>query len=148
MNSFQAKAQVGINKSVVDVFSAIVNYEQMTNYFISSASANMTEGATITWTWSDVNAEGTVYVETIIPNSKIVFYWPATSPNRKVELSFQELENGATKVSAVESGDWGLNIASIEAACQQTGGWMHMLLCLKAYLEHGINLRKGSVIMG
>jgi hypothetical protein len=24
------------------------------------------------------------------------------------------------------------------------GGWMHMLVCLKGYLEYGINLRAGG----
>ena len=39
-----------------------------------------------------------------------------------------------------ESG-WRETPAGLKASYDNCGGWMHMALCLKAYLEHGINLR-------
>jgi uncharacterized protein YndB with AHSA1/START domain len=144
--SFQAKASIRIGKPVAEVFDAIVNPEKMCNYFISSASGPMVEGATLSWAWGDVGAEGTVLVEKIEQNSRIVFKWPATGNNSTVEINVEALEDGGTKISAVESGNWQFDLASVEAACGQTGGWMHMFLCMKAYLEYGINLRKGAVL--
>ena len=32
----------------------------------------------------------------------------------------------------------------IARCIEQTQGWMHFLCCMKAYLEHGINLRKSG----
>jgi hypothetical protein len=34
--------------------------------------------------------------------------------------------------------------AGIKWLMSNTGGWANFLACLKAYLEHGINLRKGA----
>ena len=37
-----------------------------------------------------------------------------------------------------------LNEAGIKQLMGQTEGWANFLACLKAYLEYGINLRKGA----
>ena len=143
--SFSAKAHVRINKSVEVVFNAVVEPEKLCHYFTSYASAPMTEGSTLTWGWADAGAESTVYVEKVDLNSRIIFQWPATGTNRTVELQFESLSDGGTRVSAEETGNWGFDLISVEQACGQTGGWMHFFLCLKAYLEYGIHLREGAV---
>ena len=143
--SFTAKAHIRVGKPVEEVFDAVVNPEKMCKYFTTTASAPMTEGAVVTWSWADAGAEGTVKVCEVELNSRVVFQWPATGPNRTVEITFQSLPDGGTRIAAVESGDWSFDLKSVEEACGQTGGWMHMFLCLKAYLEHGINLREGAV---
>ena len=143
--SFHAKAQVRINKPISEVFDAVVNPNKISKYFVSAASAAMIEGTIVTWSWADIGASGTVYVEKVEQDSRIVFQWCASAPNSYVELTFESLADGATKVSAKETGDWTFDVASVDAACEQTGGWMHMFLCMKAHLEFGINLREGSV---
>ena len=45
----------------------------------------------------------------------------------------------------VTEGRWPTDEAGIERLSGQVFGWAHFLLCLKAYLEHGINLRTGSI---
>ena len=40
-----------------------------------------------------------------------------------------------------ESG-WPPDDQGIQRCLEQMQGWVHMLCCLKAYLEHGINLRE------
>jgi len=62
-----------------------------------------------------------------------------------VTITLQPLPRGATVVHVKESG-WPADAEGIANCVQQTQGWMHMLCCLKAYLEHGINLRKGGVV--
>lgn len=144
--SFQAKAHVRIGKPVEEVFDAFANPDKMSSYFTSAVSGPAVEGTTVTWTWGDVGASGTVFYEKVEHNARIIFQWPATAPNRTVEITFEALGDGGTKISAVESGDWKLDVESVEAACGQTGGWMHMFLCMKAYLEYGINLRQGAIV--
>jgi hypothetical protein len=34
----------------------------------------------------------------------------------------------------------------IKASYGNAGGWMHMMCCMKGYLEHGINLRAGGAL--
>jgi uncharacterized protein YndB with AHSA1/START domain len=144
--SFQAKAHIRIGKPVEEVFDAFINPEKMCNYFTSTTSGPVVEGATLTWVWADAGAEKTVFVEKVEHNARVVFQWPATGPSSTVEIKMEALEDGGTKISAVESGNWQLDLASVEAACGQTGGWMHVFLCMKAFLEYGINLRKGAVL--
>ena len=42
-----------------------------------------------------------------------------------------------------ESG-WRTTEKGIESSYGNAGGWMHMMACMKAYLEYGINLRAGG----
>jgi uncharacterized protein YndB with AHSA1/START domain len=144
--SFTADASIRIGKPVNEVFDAFANPQKLSSYFTSAASGPAEEGQTVTWTWGDVGASGTVYFEKVENNVRVVFQWPATTPNRTVELKFDALEDGGTKVSASERSDtWSLNEAHVKEACGQTAGWMHMLLCMKAFVEYGINLRKGAI---
>jgi len=46
-------------------------------------------------------------------------------------------------VQVSESG-WRDDPKSIRQSYSNAGGWMHMMLCLKGYLEYGINLRAGG----
>jgi hypothetical protein len=42
-----------------------------------------------------------------------------------------------------ESG-WRQDEKGFASSYGNCGGWMHMMLCLKGYLEYGINLRAGG----
>ncbi len=46
-------------------------------------------------------------------------------------------------ISITESG-WPDNAKGRKAAIGNTMGWTHMACSLKAYLEYGVNLRKGA----
>jgi hypothetical protein len=46
-------------------------------------------------------------------------------------------------VQISESG-WRSDAEGLARSHDNAGGWMHMMCCLKAYLEHGINLRAGG----
>ena len=60
-------------------------------------------------------------------------------------ITLEPAPRGATVVHINESG-WPPDAEGIANCVRQTQGWMHMLCCLKAWLEHGINLRKGGVV--
>jgi uncharacterized protein YndB with AHSA1/START domain len=61
----------------------------------------------------------------------------------RVEMVFKPLEGQATMVQIRESG-WRDTPQGVESSYGNCGGWMHMLCCCKAFLEHGINLRAGG----
>jgi uncharacterized protein YndB with AHSA1/START domain len=83
-----------------------------------------------------------VQVKQIVPNSKIVIEWPSASGGTTVaEMSFSALEDGRTMVKISESG-WPANDDGLKASYKNCEGWQHMISCLKAYLQHGIDLRK------
>jgi uncharacterized protein YndB with AHSA1/START domain len=47
-----------------------------------------------------------------------------------------------TLVTINETG-WPMDLEGVQRALGQTGGWTDFLSCLKAYVQHGINLRLG-----
>ncbi len=58
-------------------------------------------------------------------------------------MTFESLSADETLVSIVESGWWDTEKGR-EDSYLNCYGWTHLACCLKAYLEHGINLRAGS----
>ena len=50
---------------------------------------------------------------------------------------------GDARFRSAEAG-WRDDAKSIANSYGNAGGWMHMMLCLKGYLEYGINLRAGG----
>ncbi|MHA2284183.1 MAG: hypothetical protein ACXAC5_25370 [Promethearchaeota archaeon] len=75
----------------------------------------------------------------------VSFQWAASGTEALVKIELLQDAPDATIVKIFES-DWPLDIEGAKRCLQQRRGWMHMLCCLKAYLEHGIDLRRGGVV--
>jgi len=140
-----ADAQLRIAKPAAEVFDAIVNPEQMSRYFISSGSDRLDAGVPVTWRWADYGAECTVTPQEIVTDQSVSFLWAASGEKARVVFQLESDGADATVVKVSESG-WPGDTDGIARCMQQTRGWMHMLCCMKAYLEYGINLRAGGVV--
>lgn len=140
------QVQLKIGKPVSEVFDAVVNPDKLTRYFIQSTNGPLVEGVTVRWKFAEVPEAFDVIVREVRPGERIVFEWPAEDGDysTRVEMTFLAVEDASTLVQIKESG-WRPNPTGIEASYSNAGGWMHMMCCLKAYLEFGINLRTGSV---
>jgi uncharacterized protein YndB with AHSA1/START domain len=57
-------------------------------------------------------------------------------------MTFSPLNDEEAMVQISESG-WRDDEEGVKSSYGAAGGWMHMMCCLKAYLEYGINLRAG-----
>ena len=66
--------------------------------------------------------------------------WKAATTH--VEMRFEPLSAEETLVS-ISEGNWKENQIGLNSSYGNCYGWMQMSCCLKAYLEYGINLRKG-----
>jgi uncharacterized protein YndB with AHSA1/START domain len=139
------QVQLKIRKPVAEVFDAVVRPEKLSGYFVQSASGPLAEGATVKWKFAEVPEAFDVVVRQVVANERIVFEWPAEADgyNTRVEMVFKPLDERNTMVQIGESG-WREDPAGIKASYGNAGGWMHMMCCLKAYLEYGINLRAGG----
>jgi uncharacterized protein YndB with AHSA1/START domain len=60
-------------------------------------------------------------------------------------MVFKPLDAKNTMVQISESG-WREDDKGLVSSYGNCGGWMHMIACLKAYLEYGINLRSGGAV--
>ena len=141
--SFQV--QLKVLKPVEEVFQAVVDPKKLTGYFTKTASGPLVEGATVMWSFAEAPGEFPVKVGQVVKDERIVLRWESAEGgyDTTVEMAVQPLEGGATMVRIRESG-WRDTPKGVESSYGNCGGWMHMACCLKAYLEHGINLRAGG----
>jgi len=140
----EAKAELRIARPAAEVFEAIVDPAKMSHYFISWGSERLAPGKTVTWKWGDVGAEAPVHVLEVRDGERISFTWGEGEEQSRVDVELVPESPEATAVQVTE-GSWEGDEAGIARLASQTFGWAHFLLCLKAYLDHGVNLRAGSI---
>lgn len=139
---------VHVSRPVEQVFEAVADPAQLSLYFTTGGARGRLEaGATVTWDFHDFPGAFPVEVVEVDRNRRILLRWDANEPGAdyktEVAISFEPVERGArTKVTIAESG-WRETEAGLQASYGNCMGWSQMLAALKAWLEHGINLRDG-----
>lgn len=103
----------------------------------------MEEGKQLTWRFPEFDMDVPVRVDKIEQDKYISYYWDNEDKELLVELKLEPRENNSTLVTITEKG-MDNNEAGINWLRGNTEGWANFLACLKAYLEYGINLRKGA----
>lgn len=132
-----------IQKPINEIFESIVNPEKMTNYFISQSTGMMEEGKNLIWKFPEFDFECPVRVGKVEKDKYISFYWENSGKDLLVEITLSESLNNGTLVSISEKG-MDNDEVGIKWLSGNSFGWSNFLACLKAYLEYGINLRKGA----
>ena len=132
-----------ISRPVNEVFEAIVDPAEMTNYFISKSSGRMVEGKQITWGFPEFTVEFPIIVDKIVENSYVSYYWEIDGEMLLVEITLSPVNGDATVVTITEKSRDN-DESGVLWLKRNTEGWANFLACLKAYLEYGINLRKGA----
>lgn len=143
MKQLEVKAAIQIQKPVAEVFEAIVNPQKMSNYFISNSTGRMEEGKNLVWNFPEFEMDCPVKVGKIDRDKYISFYWDVNGKELLTEIRLTPKENNSTLVNITEK-SMENNEAGIVWLIGNTEGWANFLACLKAYLEYGINLRKGA----
>ena len=149
-----------IAKPVHEVFEAVADPKQLSRYFTTGgAEGRLETGATVTWDFHDYPGAFPVEVVEVVPDEKIVLKWAASEgepPNlpevdakergpdyqTTVTMSFSAVDQGRTLVEIAEEG-WRETEGALKASYGNCQGWSQMLCAMKAWLEHGINLREG-----
>jgi len=139
----EIKTAIQILKSVNEVFEAIVNPSKMSNYFISKSTGRMEEGRQLKWQFPEFEMEFPIRVGKIEKDKYISFHWDLDGIELLVEITLTSIDNTSTIVTITEKGRKN-DEAGIKWLKGNTEGWANFLACLKAYLEYGINLRKGA----
>ena len=135
-----------ISKPVEEVFEAVVSPDSLSKYFTTGGARGRLEaGMEVTWDFHDFPGAFPVLVQEVVPNSKIVLQWEAdekTATWTTVTMEFRPLDDGRTLVRISEFG-WPETEAGLISCFGNCQGWTGMLCAMKAWLEHGINLRDG-----
>ena len=133
---------------VADVFAAVTQSKNLCHYFTSETTGDLVEGDRVGWNWDHYEFTLPVLVDTVVENERIELTidsgeWKKTTSGNypvKVIFEFEALEDGSTLLSISESG-WRTDDEGLKASHDNCGGWTHMAMCLKAWLEHRIDLR-------
>ncbi|MGW7989966.1 SRPBCC domain-containing protein [Staphylococcus xylosus] len=125
------KMQVNVPKE--NVFEAFVNPNQIGAFWFSSSSERWEQGKTITLCYEEYNAELEVQINSIEDNKSIEFIWG----NHPVTIEFEGIGE-STVVTTIEKD---FDTQDVEQLLGQKEGWVYMLSCLKAYLEHNVSIR-------
>ncbi len=142
--TLEIKAALQILKPVHEVFEAIVDPAKMSNYFISKSSGRMEEGKTLSWRFPEFDMEFPVRVGKIEKDNYVSYYWHSDDGKELlVEMTLTPKDNNTTLVTVTEK-SMNNDEAGIKWLKGNTEGWANFLACLKAWLEYGINLRKGA----
>lgn len=125
------KMQVNVPKE--NVFEAFVNPNQIGGFWFSSSSERWEQGKTITLCYEEYNAELEDQIKSIEENKSIEFIWG----NHPVTIQFEGIGE-STVVTTIEKD---FDTQDVEQLLGQKEGWVYMLSCLKAYLEHNVSIR-------
>lgn len=138
-----------IDRPVDEVFAAVADPEQLSHYFTTGgAQGRLTTGATVTWDFADFPGAFPVHVLEVVDGERIVLRWDAADASASptgsttVTMAFAPTDDGRTLVTIAEEG-WTDSAAGRTASYGNCEGWTGMLCALKAWIEHGINLRAG-----
>ncbi|MCD8740089.1 SRPBCC domain-containing protein [Mucilaginibacter roseus] len=140
---FEIKTNIQISKPAAEVFEAIVDPAKMSNYFIAKGSARLKEGEQVMWSFPEFEGEYPVNVKKIEPGKLISLTWDVEGTPFLVEMILIPRGDNATKLTVTEKST-AAEQPSVQWLKNNTEGWANFSACLKAYLEYGINLRKGA----
>ena len=142
-NKLEIEVAIQILKPANTVYEAIVDPKHMTNYFISKSTGKMEDGKTLTWKFPEFEMEFPIHVEKLEQDRYISYRWDSDGELLLVEMTLEPAGDNATIVTITEKSREN-DEEGLKWAIGNTGGWANFLACLKAYLEYGINLRKGA----
>lgn len=135
-----AKATIQIQKPIEEVFEGIVNPEKMTKYFISESNGRMETGKELIWKFPEFPDLVPVKDISVDINRSVSFVWDNETV---VTITLEAQADKSTVVKVTEDGK-AYSEDNLKWAIGNTEGWANFLACMKAYLEYGIQLRKGA----
>lgn len=143
VDTLEINVAMQIQKTVNEVFEAIINPEKMSHYFISKSTGIMEEDKSLIWNFPEFDFDCPIRVGKIEKDNYISYYWKMDEIELLVEMTLTPREDNSTLVNITEKSRAN-DEQSLKWLSGNSFGWSNFLACLKAYLEYGINLRKGA----
>lgn len=135
-----------------EVYEAIADPDQLSRYFTTGgAQGRPASGATVTWDFHDFPGAFPVTVVEAVPPRRLVIRWESdattdTTGRTTTTFDLEPIDDGARTLVTITESSWQATPAGATQAFGNCQGWTMMLTALKAWLEHGINLREGFYV--
>ena len=100
----------------------------------------METGKDVIWKFPEFPDKFPIKDIKIETNRSISFIW---DPETVVTITLEKLPDNSTIVRVNENGKE-FNEDNLKWVLENTEGWANFLACMKAFLEYGIQLRKGA----
>lgn len=147
-----------VSKPVHEVFEAVADPAKLSGYFTTGgADGRLETGKTVQWEFADFPGPFPVEVVEVVQDQRIVLKWEANEGMPEdgqpvvgaaylttVTMSFSSLDDGARTLVRIAEAGWRETETGLKASYGNCMGWSQMLAALKAYVEHGLNLREGA----
>lgn len=141
-----------IARPVHEVFEAIVDPDKLSSYFTTGgAKGRLETGSTVSWDFADFPGAFPVQVAEVVEDERIVLRWGAADAtdddpyDTTVTIDLEALDVDRTLVTITEEG-WRETPEAQSASYGNCAGWTGMLIHMKAWIEHGLNLREGFYV--
>ncbi len=138
---YTAKAEMLIRKPIAEVFEAFIDPAITSKFWFTKGSGKLEVGKEIDWTWEMYNLTVPVQVKEIKANETIIIDWGDHKDKSTVEWNFKSLSESRTFLSISNYGFQGSGEELIKTVTDSTEGFTLVVAGLKAWLEHGIELR-------
>lgn len=138
-----------VARPVADVYEAVADPRQLSGYFTTGGARGRLEaGADVIWDFADFPGAFPVKVAEAEAPRRIVIDWEGadTASERgttRTTFEFAPIDDGARTLVTITEAAWVPTAAGAKSAFGNCEGWVGMLAGLKAWVEHGINLREG-----
>jgi uncharacterized protein YndB with AHSA1/START domain len=145
--SFTVSAHV--SRPVAEVYEAVADPDQLSKYFTTGGARGRLEaGSEVTWDFHDFPGAFPVRVLESDPPHRIVIEWEAAASATEdgwttTVFEFEPLDEDTRTLVTVTESSWQPTDEGAKRAFGNCEGWTGMLAALKAWVEHGINLREG-----
>lgn len=145
--SFTVSGRVA--RPLAEVYDAVADPAQLSKYFTTGgARGRLAPGADVSWDFADFPGRFPVEVIEADAPHRIVIQWDASDAatengHTRVTFEFAPIDDGARTLVTITESSWRATDAGAKSAFGNCEGWTGMLIALKAWLEHGINLREG-----
>ncbi|GEK79703.1 SRPBCC domain-containing protein [Agrococcus baldri] len=138
-----------ISRPCAEVYEAVADPEQLSRYFTTGGARGRLEpGADVSWDFADFPGRFPVtVVEAEVPR-RIVIEWEGeesagTSGMTRTAFEFEPIDDDTRTLVTITEAAWLPTAAGAKSAFGNAEGWTGMLAAMKAWVEHGINLREG-----
>ena len=138
-----------VARSCAEVYEAVADPGQLSRYFATGGARGRLEpGEQVVWDFQDFPETFPVTVVEAEPPRRIVIEWDgeATTGERgttRTVFEFEPIDGDTRTLVTITETSWQPTPDGAKAAFDNCEGWTTMLVGLKAWLEHGINLRDG-----